>query len=179
MTRGLDRVPEPYNAWTTIGSARRGGDAYSRLMPEQHPVRSLVQLTEPECLEFLATMPVGRIAYVVHDRISVIPVNYLLDGRDVLARTTPDGDLMAAARGNATAALEVDDLVAWSRSGWSVLIRGRLREETDATRIRAVLDSGLRPWAIGAREHVVRLVGAEVTGRRIEPGKGGVIFYPG
>ncbi|MGI8625206.1 MAG: pyridoxamine 5'-phosphate oxidase family protein, partial [Geodermatophilaceae bacterium] len=93
-----------------------------------------MRLTEPACLEFAATMPVDRLAYVAHDRISVIPVNYLLEGRDVLASTTPDGDLMAAAQGNAIAALEVDDLVAWSRSGWSVLIRGRLEEETDADR---------------------------------------------
>lgn len=57
-----------------------------------------------------------------------------------------------------------------------MVIRGRLEEETDADRMRAVLDSGLRPWALGAREHVVRLVGVEVTGRRIEPGNGGKIL---
>lgn len=155
-----------------------GGDAYSRPMTDHHPARSFERLTEAECLEFAATMPVGRLAYVAHDRISVIPVNYLLEDRNVLVRTKADGDLMAAARGNAIAALEVDDLEAWSRSGWSVLIRGRLEEETDAHRVRTVLDSGLRPWALGAREHVVRLVGMEVTGRRIEPGRGGVTFYP-
>lgn len=86
-------------------------------MTEQPAARSLVLLTEPVCLDFAATMPVGRLAYVTHDSIFVIPVNYLLDGRDVLARTTPDGDLMAAARGNAIADLENGDLAAWSRSG--------------------------------------------------------------
>lgn len=160
------------------GKGVRGDDAYSRPMTDHQPTRSFERLTEPECLEFAATMPVGRLAYVAHDRLSVIPVNFLLEGRDVLVRTTADGDLMAAAHGNAIAAFEVDDLVAWSRSGWSTLIRGRLEEETDAARVRAVLDSGLRPWALGVREHVVRLVGVEVTGRRIEPGRGGVTFYP-
>lgn len=148
-------------------------------MTAEEPPRSLVRLTEPECLEHAATMPVGRLAHLLEDRLSVLPVNYLLDGRDVLARTTEVGDLLLAARGNAMAALEVDDLITWSRSGWSVLIRGRLVEETDTDRVRRVLDSGLRPWALGPREHVVRLVGAEVTGRRIEPGPGAVTFYRG
>ncbi|MBA3524780.1 MAG: pyridoxamine 5'-phosphate oxidase family protein [Geodermatophilaceae bacterium] len=96
-----------------------------------------------------------------------------------LVRTTDDGELMSAARRQLTAVLEVDDLVNWSRSGWSVLIRGRLSEETDAVLVQRVLGSGLRPWALGPREHVVRMSGDEVTGRRIEPGQGGVIFYPG
>lgn len=110
---------------------------------------------------------------------SITPVNYLLDGRDVLVLTTDDGELMAAARRSLPALLEVDDLVNWSRSGWSVLIRGRLSEETDADLVQRVLRSGLRPWALGPREHVVRLHGTEVTGRRIEPGQGGVRFHPG
>jgi hypothetical protein len=76
-------------------------------------------------------------------------------------------------RQNASGALEVDDLVDWSRSGWSVLIRGRLSEVTDAETVERVLSSGLRPWSAGQRNHVVRLSGEEVTGRRIDPGPGG------
>lgn len=147
-------------------------------MTGQPPVRTLIELGEQESLDFAATMPVGRLAYRCNGQISILPANFLLEGRDVLVLTTADGELMAAARGEEPAALEVDDLVNWSRSGWSVLIRGRLIEETDTDRVRAVLAGGLRPWALGAREHVVRLVGTGVTGRRIEPGQGAVVFYP-
>lgn len=146
-------------------------------MTDQPPARSLVRLTEPECLEFAATMPVGRLAYVAHDRISVIPVNYLLEGRDVLASTTPDGDLIPPPGGTPSPP---------SRSTTSSPVPQRMERAHPGTAgggnrrrsVRSVLDGGLRPWALGAREHVVRLVGVEVTGRRIEPGQGGIIFYP-
>lgn len=62
----------------------------------------------------------------------------------------------------------------WSRSGWSVLIHGRLTEVTDPDQVQQVLSSKLSSWAGGEREHVVRLLGEQVTGRRIEPGPGGI-----
>lgn len=95
------------------------------------PGRALVELGEREALELAATRPVGRIVHVREDRLFAAPVNFLLECRDVLMRTAEGVELLDAARQSASAALEVDDLVDWSRSGWSVLIRGRLSEVTD------------------------------------------------
>ncbi len=127
---------------------------------------------EREALALAATMPVGRIALVHDGRLLVAPVNFLLDGRDVLVMTAGGTELLRGARGHAAAAFEVDDVVEWSRSGWSVLIRGQLSEVADAETVGYVL-TRLRPWAGGERHHVARLAGEEVTGRRIEPGPGG------
>jgi len=135
-----------------------------------------VELGEQEALELAATMPVGRLAYASGDQIFIVPVNFMLDDRDVLVRTADGANLLDAARRNVSAAFEVDDLVNWSRSGWSVLIRGALSEETDSERVRRVLAYSVRPWAAGKRDRVVRLASAQVTGRRIEPGPGGVTF---
>jgi len=143
-------------------------------LTSQIPVRAPVAVAEREALELAATMPVGRLAHGQADQLLVIPVNFLLDDRDVLLRTAGGSGLLAAARQNAPAVLEVDDLVNWSRSGWSVLIRGRLTEVTDPDEVQRVLSSKLSPWAGGEREHVVRLIGEQVTGRRIEPGPGGI-----
>jgi len=140
----------------------------------QVPLRAVVGLAEQEALELAATMPVGRLAHGHDDQLFITPVNFLLEQRDVLLRTAQGSELLAAARHNAAAVLEVDDLVNWSRSGWSVLIRGRLSEVTDPEQLQRVLSSGLQPWAAGERDHVVRLVGEQVTGRRIEPGPGGI-----
>ncbi|MDT7651445.1 MAG: hypothetical protein QOI36_2851 [Pseudonocardiales bacterium] len=142
-------------------------------MAGQVPERALVELGEREALELAASMPVGRIVHIHEDRLFATPVNFLLEHRDVLMRTAQGVELLEAARQNASGALEVDDLVDWSRSGWSVLIRGRLSEVTDAETVERVLSSGLRPWSAGQRDHVVRLSGEEVTGRRIDPGPGG------
>ena len=141
--------------------------------------RAFVVLDEVEALALAATMPVGRIVHARGERMFAAPVNVLLEQRDVLFRTAPGTELLTAAQANASAAFEVDDVVDWSRSGWSVLIRGRLSEVTDAATVGRVLSSGLRPWAAGNREHVLRLVGQEVTGRRLDPGPGGTAILDG
>ncbi len=136
------------------------------------PHRGLVELDESEALALAATMPIARLAYVIGGRIFITPVNFVLDDRTAYLRTAEGAGLLGAARNGLTAALEVDDVVDWSRSGWSALIRGQLSEVTDPEEMQQVLSGELRPWAEGDRNHVVRLVGDEVTGRRIEPGSG-------
>lgn len=138
------------------------------------PSRGFVELGELEALELAATMPVGRLAHLHDDQLFVTPVNFVLEGVNVLLRTAEGTALLAAARAGAQAAFEVDDLINWSRTGWSVLIRGRLREVSHAEVFRWALDTRVRPWAEGERKQVVRLAGEKVTGRRIEPGPGGV-----
>ncbi len=138
------------------------------------PSRALVAISELEALALAATATVGRLAHVHGGQLSITPVNFLLDDRDVLFRTADGTELLAAARRSSPVALEVDDLVDWSRSGWSVLIRGLLTEVTDSEQIRRVLVGGLRPWAGGERQHVLRLTCDHVTGRRIEPGPGAI-----
>ncbi len=140
------------------------------------PPRGLRTIAEPEALALAGTATVGRLAHVHEGRLVVTPVNFLLERRDVLLRTADGAELLDAARLGAAAVLEVDDLVEWSRSGWSVLVRGHLVEVTDPDEVRAVLGGELRPWAGPGRDHVVRLVGDEVTGRRIEPGPGGTTY---
>lgn len=142
-------------------------------MTDRMPPRALVTITEREALELAASMTVGRLAHVHADQLFVTPVNFLLHDRDAWLRTAEGTGLLAAARDNASAALEVDDLVNWSQSGWSVLIRGQLSEVTDIADIRRVLGE-LHPWAGGERQHVLRLRGEQVTGRRIEPGPGAI-----
>ena len=142
-------------------------------MADQFPERALVVLEEEESLALAATMPVGRLIHARGDRVFAAPVNFLLEQRDVLFRTAAGTALLTAAAEHASAACEVDDVVDWSRSGWSVLIRGPLSEVTDPETIGRVLRSGLSPWAAGDRNHVLRLSGQEVTGRRLEPGPGG------
>ena len=84
--------------------------------------RGLRTIAEPEALALVATATVGRLAHLHEDRIAVTPVNFLLERRDVLMRTADGAELLEAARHGAAAVLEVDDLIEWSRSGWSVLV---------------------------------------------------------
>ena len=125
---------------------------------------ALEELTREECLRLIAGPAVGRIAVCVAGQAPhVVPVNYVLDGDDVVFRTDPGLKLDAVGRGPAT--FEVDHVDPVHRSGWSVLVQGPLAllggDET------AGMAADPAPWAGGRKESWVRLVASSVTGRRI------------
>lgn len=116
-----------------------------------------------ECMELLATQPVGRIAFIDAGEPVILPVNHAVTGLDVVFRTTVGSKLEAALRG-AVVAFEVDGWDDLYRTGWSVLVRGRL-EEIEAEEVAGVL---LRPYANRVdRDRYVRILADEITGRRI------------
>jgi nitroimidazol reductase NimA-like FMN-containing flavoprotein (pyridoxamine 5'-phosphate oxidase superfamily) len=126
-------------------------------------------LDRDECLYLLAGEDVGRLA-VVEGRMPVVfPVNYALDGDAVVIRTDVGTKLGAA--GRAPACFEVDCLDRRQRTGWSVLVTGRLEEVTpwDSEVFHRVTVLAVDPWAGGDKAHWLRLVPARITGRRVGP----------
>jgi len=127
----------------------------------------LCTIDEDECLALLAADEVGRLG-VIHGRGPiVVPVNYVLDGRDVFFRTDPGTKLTAGPRSRAC--LEIDSFDRSSRTGWSVLAIGRLEEVTqyNSPLWDRVSQVTLRPWAGGSKDHWMHLAVDTVTGRRI------------
>ena len=122
----------------------------------------LAVLTRAECSALLATRSVGRLAYVARAGVpDIAPVNYVLDGDDVVVRSGPGPKLQAAERGDVVA-FEVDDLDEGARTGWSVVVVGRAR------RVPVPADgTGPEPWSAGPRRHLVRITPTRVTGRRL------------
>ena len=99
-------------------------------------------------------------------RILVVPVNFGLDGHAVVIRTG-DTVLLDAARAGQRCALQADDLEPGLRSGWTVLVDGRLRVVTEpATAER--LGRLVTPWLRAPRPHVLLLEAMQVGGRRLE-----------
>ena len=124
-------------------------------------------LDRDECLRLLAGDEVGRLA-VVEGRVPVVfPVNYALDGDTVVIRT--DAGTKLGAAGRAPACFEVDCLDRPTRTGWSVLVTGRLEEVTpwDTDLFRRVTALSVEPWAGGDKAHWLRLVPGRITGRRV------------
>jgi nitroimidazol reductase NimA-like FMN-containing flavoprotein (pyridoxamine 5'-phosphate oxidase superfamily) len=119
-----------------------------------------------ECLKLLAGLPYGRLAYLDAGAPSIVPVNHLVDGPNVVIRSL-DGGKLGAAIFERPVAFEVDDLDFSTRTGWSVVVRGRAEivEPEDADGYEKWLDS----WAVrdGARTTWVRIVADEVSGRRL------------
>ena len=121
-----------------------------------------------ECLTLLASRPYGRLAYLDAGAPSVVPVNHLVDGSSVVIRSL-DGGKLGAAIFERPVAFQLDDLDFTTRTGWSVLVRGRAEviEDVDAASYAKWLDS----WAVrdGARTTWVRIIADEVSGRRLGP----------
>jgi hypothetical protein len=128
----------------------------------------LEEIGEEECFGLLAGEELGRLV-VSGSPPQVFPVNYVLDGRAVVIRTAA-GTKLDAVRRDAEVAFEVDGVDRPSRSGWSVVVSGRVREEVhlhdDRSRPQPL------PWSEGVRAYWLRLEPTGVSGRRVRPGPG-------
>ncbi len=132
---------------------------------EEEAPGGLRALTRAECYELLAAESVGRLAYVVRaDTPDIVPVNYALDGGDVLIRSGPGPKLQAAER-CAQVAFEVDAVDSASRTGRSVVVVGRATR-LHPTEQRQHMDAP-SPWAAGPRHAVIRIRPTRITGRRL------------
>ena len=108
----------------------------------------------------------GRLVYVDGGAPVAHPVNFVKAGADVIIRTGPGGNLRAAERGD-TVAFQADEIDLTTRAGWSVLLTGPASVVQNVDDLVAVLDPYTRPWAQGRGEHVLRVTGERITGRRL------------
>ncbi len=135
--------------------------------PELDEGQHLEVLDRAACIELLAHHRfVGRLGFVVDDRPSILPVNYIFDNNSVVF-CSASGTKLNAVVGGADVAFEVDDSVPLRHSGWSVLVRGHAEVITDPGEVARLRHGPLRPWAKGARANWVRISLDEISGRRI------------
>jgi nitroimidazol reductase NimA-like FMN-containing flavoprotein (pyridoxamine 5'-phosphate oxidase superfamily) len=127
---------------------------------------SLKQLSRDECLQLMASVPVGRIIYTRQALPAVELVNFALDNGDIVIRTDHSGKLAAAMRG-AVVAFEADSLDTDRHVGWSVTAIGQSREVTDPDEAARLEQIGLRPWVPRERDHFIRISPGILNGRRL------------
>jgi nitroimidazol reductase NimA-like FMN-containing flavoprotein (pyridoxamine 5'-phosphate oxidase superfamily) len=137
-----------------------------------------------ECEEILARNTVGRIAFALQDRVSVLPVHYVYESGWIYGRTSAGGKLREILR-NRRIAFEVDEhteLFDWR----SVVVRGPLylidpgtlpadrRVYTKAVSlIRRLMPSALTDSdPIPFRDQLFRIRAVEISGRSSEPSGG-------
>jgi nitroimidazol reductase NimA-like FMN-containing flavoprotein (pyridoxamine 5'-phosphate oxidase superfamily) len=125
-------------------------------------------LSTQDCWQLLAEAEVGRIAVLVEGQPVIFPVNFGVDARTIVFRTDP-GNKLRGLSDHASVSFEVDQVDLDTHRGWSVLVKGRAGEITDAEQTRALDQLPLEFWTIGPKSHWVRIAPSEVTGRRIHP----------
>ncbi|MGC0418130.1 helix-turn-helix domain-containing protein [Embleya sp. AB8] len=128
--------------------------------------RELIVMTEEECRARLFLHDVGRVVPAMAREPFVLPVDYVMDGTDVVFRS-PAGSRPAGLVGRV--AFEVDDLLRVARLGWSVLVIGDAEHVTDPAETARFAAAGARTWSAGGREVWTRIHASHITGRRLRP----------
>ncbi len=125
-------------------------------------------LSPTTCWELVSEAAVGRVGVLVDSAPEIYPINYAVDGETIVFRTDPGTKLRAVDR-SPSVCFEVDQVDPEDRSGWSVLIKGRATELTSAADLLTASELPLHFWTSGDKSRWVRIVPAEITGRRIGP----------
>lgn len=126
--------------------------------------RQLVDLDAPTATELLGSVAVGRLVWQGSAGLTAIPVNHRWEDGRILVRTTAYSAI-ARECDDQPVAYEADDLDAESRTGWSVLVRGRASIQWDAEPGEAPTD----PWPSGLRSLVLAIEVTSIDGRRLVP----------
>ena len=127
--------------------------------------RHLVDLTDDECWEQLASRELARIAWNTSAGPEILPVNYVTHDGALWMRTTAHSSI-AEQVDESRVAVEIDDLDPGTHVGWSVVVRGRAeavyRDEDVPADVKA-----LRSWAAGVRPLWLQVTPEVVTGKRL------------
>lgn len=121
-----------------------------------------------DCFLLLNSVPVGRIGFAAGGEVVILPVNFLVDGQDVVFRTGAGSKLSAIEIGHYVG-FEADSFDAAARTGWSVVVNGLAEIIDDDAEEEARLDAlGLVSWGEGTAGRVwVRIRPSSITGRRV------------
>jgi len=133
---------------------------------DHRPQRPPEVLRGDECWKLIRGESVGRLGFVVDGWPVVLPMNYCVDGEEIILRTGP-GAMLASAQCAEQVSLQVDAIDSLYRSGWSVLVLGVAEEIIQADELDRLRSLALRSWAGGERRHWVRMRPIQITGRRL------------
>jgi len=118
-----------------------------------------------ECWELLRATSVGRLAVDVGGRPDIFPINYVVDGGNLIFRSGAGTKLASAALMHHVA-FEIDGYLPLERTAWSVVVKGWADQVEEMNDLFATEDLPLFPWAAHPKPNFVRISPHEVTGRR-------------
>ncbi len=136
-----------------------------RTKTELHRVHDQMErLSTAECFEYLQLCGVGRVAFAAQDLAVVLPVNYAMDGQEIVF-LTDSGSKLQAVQAGLLLTFEVDH-VGEDGLSWSVLATGPAWSSADPDIIERVRSLGVHPPGPEPRTHAVGIAVRLVTGRR-------------
>jgi hypothetical protein len=98
-----------------------------------------------DCFLLLGSVPLGRIGFVAGGEVVILPVNFVVDGQDVVFRTAQGSKLSAVEVGHYVG-FEADSYDTATGTGWSVVVNGLaeiVESDAEAERLDRL---GLSSW---------------------------------
>ena len=135
------------------------------------PPDNAQKLDQVEAMRLLSSVDYGRVVFSVSALPAIRPVNHLVNDGRIIIRTRLTTALSAAVRSarELIVAYEADSLDKASRTGWSVVVTGRVHPVTDADQISRY-EEMLHPW-VNQADNVLAIEPDFVTGFRINQAK--------
>lgn len=119
------------------------------------------RLAAADAWAFLHRHQLGRLAYHLRGEVSIVPVNYAVDGERLLFRTAPGSKLLGVVLYR-DVAFEVDEV--GQDGATSVVVRGRAVHLSDRDAARTD-SAAARSWVPTPKEELVAIEVTEITGR--------------
>lgn len=120
-------------------------------------------LDAKDCWELLRSTSVGRLAVIGVEGPEIFPVNFTIE-HSALAIRTGDGTKIEAIRDHPRVAFEIDGVE--DETAFSVVVKGDAKEINAPDELRDTVSLDVSPLQPGTKNHFVRILAEEVTGRR-------------
>lgn len=122
-------------------------------------------LSHDRCRALLASVPLGRVAFVRDGQPVIRPVNFTVTDDAVWLRCGRNS--WADRIGGQAVTFEADAYDPREHTGWSVLVTGVADLVTDVEIVAAQFGPRLRSWAPPPRDRLLRISLERLDGRRI------------
>ena len=133
---------------------------------DANPGTDVTILATEVCWTLLRSTDIGRLAVTLAaGDPDIFPVNYVIDHGTILFRTAEGTKLSGAISGHPVA-FEVDGKQPDVGQAWSVVVKGGAAHVRTSEEMIDPTGLPLSPWQGGPKEHFVRIVPDEVSGRR-------------
>ncbi|MCY0903843.1 pyridoxamine 5'-phosphate oxidase family protein [Arthrobacter sp. H14-L1] len=134
-------------------------------MDANDEVHSIEHLSTRECWDALRSADIGRLAVIIDDHPEIFPLTYVVDHGTVVFRSA-EGSKLDGVRSGYPLAFEVDGYDRSTSKAWSAVIKGTAEKHQDIDEAAAGAMLPLFPWQPGEKNHFVRIVPDQISGRR-------------
>lgn len=136
-------------------------------MRDTTPDGVLHELTEDDCWALLERGALGRLALTAAGVVDVFPVNYAVDGRRILFKTS-EGTKLAELTVHEQVAFEIDGFD--EQTAWSVVVKGAAHPLERRAELEAAEQRHVPSWLPTVKSRIVVIDPEAVSGREFVRG---------